>query len=337
MEATRQNEIQDPFQSRPHVVVLGAGASIAALPDGDRNGKRLPDMRSLASVPEIHDLLATAGVEDPVDNFENAYAVIRGDDATDRIADQIEDAVRAYFADIKIVDTPTIYDHLLLGLRPKDLIATFNWDPLIVQAEDRLRRRGFRDLPRVAFLHGNVAISVCLTDEIAAHGGGPCPDCGKPMEPVPLLYPVTDKDYADDGYIQDAWDGLRWGLKNGVVVTVFGYRAPQSDRAAIAEFQQAWGTPEERQFEQFEVIGRPGKDREELRATWDTFIHTHHYRTCHDFFDSWIANHPRRSAEAWYRQHIQGKFIDVNPVPRNRDLEATIDWYRALTHYERGD
>jgi hypothetical protein len=102
----------------------------------------------------------------------------------------------------------------------------------------------------------------------------------------------------------------------------------------MAEFQSAWGTSEERQFEEFEVIGRPGKDPEELRATWETFIHTHHYTTCHDFFDSLIANHPRRSTEAWYSAKIEAKFLDIKPVPQNRNLEATVDWYQELIGHE---
>lgn len=39
--------------------------------------------------------------------------------------------------EIQIPERPTIYDQLLLNLRPKDLIATFNWDPLISQAYKR--------------------------------------------------------------------------------------------------------------------------------------------------------------------------------------------------------
>jgi hypothetical protein len=83
------------------------------------------------------------------------------------------------------------------------------------------------------------------------------------------------------------------------------------------------------------VIGRPHAGPEKLRTTWDAFIHTHHYKTHDNYFDSWIANHPRRSTEAWFSQNIEAKFIDVNPVPRDLDLEATIDWYRELISHEK--
>lgn len=33
-----------------------------------------------------------------------------------------------------MTESPTIYDYLLLSLRKKDVVATINWDPLLVQA-----------------------------------------------------------------------------------------------------------------------------------------------------------------------------------------------------------
>ena len=42
--------VDDLSISRPHVVILGAGASAAAFPKGDRNGRRLPLMDDLVQV-----------------------------------------------------------------------------------------------------------------------------------------------------------------------------------------------------------------------------------------------------------------------------------------------
>jgi len=333
-EVTREQEIKDVFFERPHVVIVGAGASIAAVPE-DRNGRRLPDMRGLARLPEISDLFAEAEISDAESDFEAAYSRLREAGDYPEIGDRIDAVVSEFFAAVQIVEDPTIYDHLLLSLRPKDVVATFNWDPLIVQAELRLRQAGVHQLPRVVFLHGNVAIGVCLEHSKAGMVGGRCVTCREPLTPSPLLYPVTEKDYESNAFIAHAWHSLRWGLEHGRVVSVFGYRAPVSDVAAITEFKRAWGTPEERQFEQFEFVIRPGSDRETVRERWDEFVHTHHYETHEDFFDSWLANHPRRSGEAYHRQYIEANFIDVNPPPRDLDLEATIDWYRELIEFER--
>jgi hypothetical protein len=45
--------------TRPHVVILGAGASLAAFPNGDRNGRRLPLMKDFVDVVALRGL-ATA-------------------------------------------------------------------------------------------------------------------------------------------------------------------------------------------------------------------------------------------------------------------------------------
>lgn len=330
---SREQQVHNVFMEAPHVVILGAGASIAAVPR-DANGRSLPSMQQLATVEPIPQLLSDAGLGTGQDGFEAEYAKLRASGQHDEIADRIDTAVRNYFAGIVIPTSTTIYDHLLLALRPKDLVATFNWDPLIVQAQTRLRNAGVTELPQVVFLHGNVAVASCLEHRVEGLSGDLCPTCQTLMESVPLLYPVTEKRYEANPFIAQAWETLDWGLKRAVLVTVFGYSAPVSDRAALERFQQAWGTPDIRQFEQFELIGRPGSDPDCLRARWDDFIHTHHYRVFDDYFESRLARTPRRSAEVFNMQHIEGHFTDVNPVPRGLELEATIGFYRDLIELE---
>lgn len=46
----------------------------------------------------------------------------------------LDDAIYVNFSKLTLPDEPTIYDMLLLGLTDKDLVATFNWDPLLIQA-----------------------------------------------------------------------------------------------------------------------------------------------------------------------------------------------------------
>src|SRR5947209_7623314 len=106
-------------------------------------------MRQLASVQTVRPLLLEAGIEQPETSFEAAYSALRSTGEHDQLADAIDAAVREYFADVEIPDETTIDDHLLMALRPKDLIATFNWDPLIVQAEMRLRHHDVNELPQV--------------------------------------------------------------------------------------------------------------------------------------------------------------------------------------------
>ncbi len=311
------------------MVILGAGASIATVPGGDRNGKTLPDMRGLATLAEVGKLLPESGVEQAEADFEAAYSRLCSAGKTD-IADRVDLEVRRYFSDIEIVEETTICDHLLLSLRPKDLVASFNWDPLLVQAHHRLIEAGARDLPHMAFLHGNVAVGACMEHHIQGDLRAHCPTCCKPLAPVPLLYPVTEKNYEADPFIARAWDQLRTDLRRACLVTVFGYRAPVSDVAAIAELKRAWGRAEERAFEQFELIIRPGASKQQAAETWDEFIFSHHFDVLEDFYDSSAAIHPRRSAEDYYSRCLEGKFTDVNPVPRGLGIAETVAWYEQL-------
>src|SRR6185437_6835505 len=45
------------------------------------------------------------------------------------------------------------------------------------------------------------------------------------------------------------------------------------------------------------VTHRTGADEQALRATWDPFIHTHHYQVHSSFCDSYVGTHPRRTGE----------------------------------------
>ena len=62
-------------------------------------------------------------------NFEDVYSSIcRLPEFTD-LTSKTESRVAEYFASLELPNPATIYDYLVLCLRPKDVIATFNWDP----------------------------------------------------------------------------------------------------------------------------------------------------------------------------------------------------------------
>ena len=55
----------------PHVVILGAGASVAAFPKGERNGKQLPLMNDLTRIVGLEPLLKRARLtQAPRESFE---------------------------------------------------------------------------------------------------------------------------------------------------------------------------------------------------------------------------------------------------------------------------
>ena len=331
-EVSVAEEIADTSAKRPHVMLLGAGASKAALPNGDRNGVPVPLLRDVATdlqlanrfPPELRDLAAA--------DFEAAYSrlVESGADVS-----TLDDEVRGYFAKLALPEETNLYDLLHLCLREKDAIFTFNWDPFLLQSRIRLARLGVRHFPRLFFLHGNVLVGFCSDDRISGVIGDTCRSCGKAFVPSKLLFPVEKKNYNDDPFIAREWEAVRAYLRAAFMLTVFGYSAPTTDVEAAGLLSEGWGTAAERNMEQMEIINRPGADREKLHEKWEPFIHTHHFEIHDSFFESWMANHPRRTGEAYINQYWRAQFIEDNSVPQGiRDLRSLVSWFESLLAVE---
>ncbi len=339
MELSRQELIKTVIPGGGHLVILGAGAShaLASTNNGDKNGKPLPVMNDLINVAGVDGMIKELGYAGVVNNFEAVYSELALDHTPDELK-PLNDKIADYFGDIEIPDGLTNYDYLLAGLRPRDLIATFNWDPLLVQAYQRLQDRGLAGkLPRVVFLHGNVAIGYCSKDGVASTLESHCPKCFGSLTRTPLLYPVAEKNYEDNEFIKGQWDAVRSYMKIARVVTVYGYSAPVTDVAAIALLQDGWGKNTDRQFEQFELIVRPGADEQEARKAWSTFIHTHHYHVVDDIMKSYIAKVPRRGVELWHEQNLEAKFVEDNPFPNLATLDELREWVQPLIDAEDQD
>lgn len=312
-----------------HVVILGAGASRAAAPSGDANGRRLPLVADFVDVVGLAPLLDNAGVAWRDRNFEEVYDGIYHSGRGLPLMGQLESAIRDYFRKIELRAGPTAYDYLLLSLREKDMIATFNWDPFLLQAYGRYA--DLKHLPQVAFLHGNVSIGFCLTCKIK---GGPnlwC-RCGRPLEPSRLLYPVREKDYSGDPFIATEWDGLRQVLEHAYFLTIFGYSAPTADAAAVEIMKTAWAANETRTLAEIEIIDiRP---RDELERTWSPFITRQHYGITTDLKRSYLTSNPRRSCEALAFATLMLDPWPSNPIPDATSVADLRGWVKQLLDEE---
>lgn len=316
----------------PHVVLLGAGASRAALPNGDAQGRRLPLMSDFSGIVPIGEILDRAAIEYRGRNFEELYSGICEDAGLTQVRHELEEVIYDYFASLSLPEHPTLYDYLILSLRRKDVIATFNWDPFLLQAARRNRLRG-SELPRILFLHGNVAAGYCRRDRVHGPRGAICSRCCGRFEPYPLLYPVTLKSYDDHPAIADAWRMAKATMKAAFWVTAFGYGAPASDVAAVRLLLEAWGGGKARKMEEFEIIDvRP---EVELLATWERFVFETHYEVHTSAYDSWLFHHPRRTGEAYLNAYIEARFVDENPIPKDASFEDLWKWCQPLLERER--
>jgi hypothetical protein len=328
MTTIDRTKVQLPCIQRPHLFILGAGASRAAFPDGDKNSIRLPLMPNIVDIVGLQPILQKAGISHNNENFETLYSGLVAGGQHPECVTEMEAAIFDYFAKMELPDEPTLYDHLVLSLRPKDVIATFNWDPFLVQAVARCYPKG--DGPRLLFLHGNTAVGYCVKHQPATMGmrGNRCGECGEPLVASRLLYPVAQKNYKNDPFIALSWQELERHLGQAFMLTIFGYGAPASDVEAVTLMKQAWGAVETRRFEEAEIIDI--KPEGELLHTWNPFIHTHHYRTVTSFYESWTAHQPRRSVDAMFAQVIDAEFIDQNPLPLHANWTDLRQFFEPL-------
>lgn len=314
----------------PHLVLLGAGASKAALPAGDARGQLVPVMAELASTLGLTGEFREAGVGDGRD-FESAYDALATSGRHAPLVRRIEATVRRYFSGLSLPEHCTLYDRLILSLREKDLIATFNWDPFLLQAYRRNADAG--RLPQLAFLHGNVGLGFCGKHRVAGYLDTRCPTCRNPLTPSRLLYPVRNKDYSRDPLIAAEWAVLKSHLAHSYLLTVIGYSAPATDVEARDMLLRGWqrsGT-----FELAEVDIVDIQSRRAVATNWRPFFVREHFGIKRRTSRLYLFRHPRRSCEAFAMASLQCSPWPDNRMPRFRRLDHLHEWVKPLIAEEQ--
>ena len=250
--------------------------------------------------------MAKVSLQTKSQNIEDIYSELYERPEYESIRDEMERRIFSYFNSLEIPDSPTAYDYLILSLRKKDWVFSFNWDDLILQAYARCYRLT-TDLPELVFLHGNVNVAFCNSC------GKPqrldyrfCCECGQKLVPVQLLYPVKQKDYTSSTYINKAWETLEVALNEASILTIFGYSAPKTDLAAKELMKKALAN-RPRWYDQMEVIDIA--DRGTIYAAWEDFITAvHDHISIHkSIFDgTLIAEFPRRTVEGYVKRNFGG-------------------------------
>lgn len=323
---TKQELIENPKNLKPHVVLLGAGASKAAFLNGDRSGKELPVMNDLVKIIDLN-LLLTKSTIDSSQNFETIYSQL-----TDNILKkEIENRIVDYFSKLSLPDTVTIYDQLLLSLREKDAIFTFNWDPFLFDAYQR--NRDIVPMPQIFFLHGNVRIGACETCDNWGEKFKCCPICGVKFKDVPLLYPIEKKGYFDSSkYTTSSWKNADSWFSNAFTITIFGYSAPTTDLEAVDLLKKGWFKTSGRQFEHIEVIDILCADV--IYEKWNEFTPTHHLAYQKNFKNSRLWRWPRRSCESLIFPMTQGIPCEDFPLSETENLEQLHKEIQNISNYE---
>lgn len=330
MIVTARHLIENPQNRRRHVVLLGAGASRQAFADGDATGRIVPLMCDLVDIIELQPLLEDAGIETGHEkNFEVIYSRLSANPKQEHLAEKIERRLAEYFTFLSLPDQATLYDRLLLSLRPKDAVFTFNWDPFLFDAYQRNRHAV--SLPEIFFLHGNVRIGACRHHDIWGARGELCPDCDRPFENVPILLPHPTKNYSPR-YISSAWEAARIHFRQAFTLTLFGYGAPTSDADAVDLLHRAWLADSARAFEHIEIIDKA--KTAVLHGRWSRFTPTLHYRIQEKFEYSRIGRWPRRSCESLLYPMSEGRPCEDFPPPETDSLVELQQYAAELTKYE---
>lgn len=328
-----ENQIKTVNEGNRHVVILGAGASRAScLNNPEKNGKHLPLMNDFVNILQLNNLLIDYIHQFGDQKFELLFSKIY-ENNNEELALKVESKIYDYFQNLQLPNSPTIYDYLVLSLRKKDLIATFNWDPFLLQAYRR-SVSVTNNLPQLAFLHGNVMVGFDDKTSTSGTSGTICSRSGELFQPSKLLYPIEKKDYNETLFLKNQWGLLSTFLKsNPAILTIFGYSAPKTDKEAIEIMQTAWGeTKMLHTFNQIEIIDVQSKDY--LKKSWDYFIHSHHYETCTNYFDSMLAKYPRRTGEIYKAQYIDALFCDDNKIPKFSNMRIFHNWFYSLISNE---
>jgi NAD-dependent SIR2 family protein deacetylase len=312
---------------QPHLVILGAGATMAAIPDGDNNGKKSAVMKGFLKEINKEEIIKDIPLECNSNNVENIYSELHEKPEYNHVVKGIEEAIQEYFKDMVLPESKlTIYDYLIVSLTNRDCIATFNWDPLLMQAYNRMRRIT-EDLPKMLFLHGNVAAELCEEcKRYAPLQNKKCSSCGKPLKMPPLLYPVRHKDYNSNIFIKNQWDAFDNYCERAGLLTIFGYSSPKSDLEARNRIIKAY-TSNNKRLDSIEIIDLQYNNTE-FQQSWNELAKStnYHINFYKEFWNSILAEYPRRSAEGYVDRFLRGNWNSSNIQLKNDiNLETLAD------------
>ncbi len=328
----RLPQIKNRLLQDPHVVIVGAGATIAACPV-DKSGKKVPALRDIHKILGLEELLLKYGFsKDEMEDFEALFSSIAGMEEYSDLQELLESRVKEYFKSLVIPDEPTLYDYLLLSLTQKDAIISFNWDPFLMQAYKRNISVG--NLPQVFFPHGNTGVGLCYKCRIKQYSDCLCPKCYEPLTDMKLLYPVKQKKYQDGEIIENEWNMARDYLQRAAGVTIWGYGAPETDIEALNLLRDAYIKSDIRMIAPFTIVNLESCKKDQLKK-WETIYDGKMLQYTDSFKQTLLWQNPRVSLETLFDAILQ-----QHPRKEKKgfyefeSLEALQQYVQTITEFE---
>lgn len=279
-----------------HLVILGAGSTIAAIPDGDRNGMRAYTLNNFLEDPFYADFLASLDSKYQNLNIEEMCTKMYSEDR--QLYEAFERLIRNKYASLELPNGFNLLERLIMSLTSDDAIISFNWDDLIIQAYNRAKQYiPSILLPIIVFPHGNA--QACYNEH--RYGSSRNPN-NYGLRPSPLNMPVDELDYQNNLFIKSQWQILDFYMRYSQMITFFGYRGPVSD---IQDLKRMENCLHSNQIcGKIEIIDKTKEDAMQVAQNLENIINLtgNEADCCGSFFESRIAQYPRetlRSLENW--------------------------------------
>ena len=271
-----------------HLVILGAGSTIATIPNGDKNGEESYTLANLLKDKTFTSFLEKVQRNFSTNDVEDLCKQLYKEDRP--LYYEFESLVRKKYARLELPEEFTILDRLVLSLTSNDAIVSFNWDDWVIQAYQRMSDYVPEEMrPILAFPHGN-AQTVYNNKHYTSKRIVTSPG----WFDSPLNMPVDEIDYKSDVFINSQWHILDFFMRNAQMITFFGYRGPDSDEQDLKHLDELFAKNEI--CDKIEIIDKDQESAVEVAKRLERFkMQPNWLYPCADFWHSTIAKYPRRT------------------------------------------
>lgn len=273
-----------------HLVILGAGSTIATIPEGDKNGMKSFTLDNLLTDPYFSSFVTKLNPKYNRLNVEQLCERLNKENI--HLYNELVSLIRTKYAKLELPDNFTILERLIMSLKADDAIVSFNWDDLLIQAYQRVNIPEEK-LPHLCFPHGNAQAGF----NNHRYGSKRDPK-NKYLKNSPLNMPINRSDYKENIFINSQWRILDYYIKSALMITFFGYSGPISDQNDIQHLEQLFS--ENKICTKIEIIDKSKESATSISQRWDGFIKLTENKPdlCGSFFESRIARFPRRTIES---------------------------------------